>query len=154
LVRTQRVLAGRDPLRAGEDLVEVSLMASRARSAAVRIAQASEVDDVDRLALGELADYLEEVADSVDFFASGGTAGAPPLGAFTANVDATVDAAMERPGQANAQVIADRVRELADASRALEKTPDKAVGLAEFLAQLSVSALRQVARSGETTSTF
>lgn len=149
-----QVQASRDLMREGSDLVEVSLIASRARSAALRAESGEALDEVDLSALEVLGAYLDDVASSVQFFASGGALGAAPHGAFTARVDATLDAAHERPGAETADAMAETLREFAAISRQIESRRDEASDLSAFLSELASSALRQAGHVGETTSTF
>ena len=143
-----------DLLHGGAQLADLSLSATRARSAVIRAGRGIDLDDLDRLALERMSRILEEAASSMEFFESLGVRGTPPSGALTVRVDATIDAAEAAARDGDLQGGSAVLSALAQAAKDVDPHPvDEAAGsrkaLSDFLERLSVVVGKQLGHVGE-----
>jgi hypothetical protein len=139
-------------LRGGSELADLSMIAARARSAALRAVDGMRLDERDREALEAISVVLEDAVRSIEFFDSRGARGAPPVGRLAARIDATIDAVTTEKTPSNPTKLAEALKSLAEASRQLSEDQSAlASELAKFYGSLSSTVLRQMGHVGETT---
>lgn len=141
-----------DLLHGGAQLADLSLLATRARSATLRAIRDEPLDDLDQLALERMAAVLDEAAGSLEYFESAGTRGTLPSGALAAGVDAAIDAA-ETLGRGDAISAAAELAAFAQTGRqvapGVEVDQGATQALSEFLERLSAAVTKQLGSVGE-----
>lgn len=143
-----------DLLHGGAQLADLSLLATRARSAAIWAGRGIDLDDLDRLALERMSRVLEEVASSMEFFESSGARGTCPGGALAVRVDATIDAVEAAARDGDSPGGAAALSALAQAAKDVDphpadETPGSRKALIDFLERLSAVASNQLGHVGE-----
>lgn len=143
-----------DLMRGGADLMSLAMLATRAQTAARRASLSAASGD-DSQVLGALANQLDAVAQSIQFFDTRGQAGSAPSGAVAAQVEVTLETvAHAQPGATDRQHIAAELVRLAELARRLPDEPTDASDLVGFCTRLADSVLRQTRQVGEVTATL
>lgn len=144
-----------DLMRGGADLMSLAMLATRSQTAARRASLSSASVD-DSQVLSALANKLDAVAQSIQFFDTRGKAGSAPTGAMAAQIEVTLETvAHAQPGATDRQHIAAELERLAELARRLPHEPTTdASNLVRFCTRLADSVLRQTRHVGEVTATL
>lgn len=140
-----------DLMRGGADLMSLAMLATRAQTAATHASHSS-VSEGDSQVLSALANKLDAVAQSIQFFDSRGQAGSAQSGAVAAQIEITLETvAHAQPGVTDRQRISAELARLAGLARQLLREPTDGSDLIGFCARLAESVLRQTKHVGEVT---
>ena len=140
-------------LGGGSQVIELSLLTARASAASRRVASGLALDEHDLAATAALSSLLVAAAQSAEYFGSAGQHGSPAVGALAPQVDAAIDAVLDEPLRGDGgKDLSERLQELADVVSQLPTlTSEAATVIADFLAEMAASVLRQTGRVGEVT---
>lgn len=143
-----------DLMRGGADLMSLAMLATRAQAAAQRASLSSASTD-DSQALTALANKLDVVSQSIQFFDTRGQAGSAPSGGVAAQVEVTLETvAHAQAGATDRQRIAAELGRLAELARRLLQEPADPSDLVEFCRRLADSILRETRHVGEVTASL